>query len=225
MLGYNIDWRSPLFSALEKDVSEKVMNSLDKMIENIKTIGFKIDIDAVITKANGMLPSAELIAEVMLDNEKYHTSLLAPYMQEGERSDMPYINFYLDYFAQGKPAFVPIEYIDYSQAIEIIKKSGGIPIVAHPGLNLKGKEHISKELLEVGAAGLEVFNNYHTMEQIDYFAKLVEQSDKLMTCGSDFHGKTKPLIEVGQFKFKEDYGYYLDESILQIRSCREIMNI
>lgn len=83
VLGYNIDWQPSVFAQLEKDVSEKVMDSFDQMIENIKATGFKIDKDAVLTKANGILPSAELIAEVMLDNEKYHTSLLVPYMQGG----------------------------------------------------------------------------------------------------------------------------------------------
>jgi len=60
-------------------------------------------------------------------------------MKGGKRSDMPYINFYLDYFAQGKPAFVPIQYMSFRHAVEMIKDNGGIPIVAHPGLNLKGK--------------------------------------------------------------------------------------
>lgn len=56
---------------------------------------------------------------------------------------------------------------------------------------------------------------------LDYFAQLVQGVRKLMTCGSDFHGKTKPLIEIGQFKFKEKYVPYLEKSIQQIRSCQE----
>jgi len=213
VLGYNINWQSPSFEELENDVSAKVIDSFDKMIENIQEIGFKIDGEAVLRYANGILPSGELIAEVMLSNEKYHTPLLKPYMEGGERSDMPYINFYLDYFAQGKPAFVPVDYISFAEAIDLIKSNGGVPIVAHPGLNLKGKESIAKELLDNGGMGLEVFNNYHTMEQIDYFAGLVMETKTLMTCGSDFHGKTKPLIEIGQFRFKEEYEVYLHNTV------------
>lgn len=218
VLGYNIEWQLAAFSELEEEVSAKILDSFDKMIENIQALGFKIDKEAVLNHANGILPSAELIAEVMLNNEKYHTLLLKPYMKGGERSDMPYINFYLDYFAQGKPAFVPVKYINYAEAINLIKNAGGIPVVAHPGLNLKGKEYMAGELLNNGALGLEVFNNYHTAEQIDYFAGLVQQTGKLMTCGSDFHGKTKPLIDIGAYKYKEEYNAYLYDSITKIIS-------
>lgn len=220
VLGYNIEWQSSVFEELEKDVFDKVTDSFDKMIGNIQSLGFKIDKDVVLRHANGMLPSAELIAEVMLADEQYHTPLLKPYMAGGDRSDMPYINFYLDYFAQGKPAFVPVDYMSFSEAIGLIKDTGGIPIVAHPGLNLKGREHIVDELLDNGAAGLEVFNNYHSVEQIDYFTDRVQQRGVLMTCGSDFHGKTKPLIDVGQYKFKKESESSLRHSIDVIQEKR-----
>ncbi|MDU1904764.1 MAG: PHP domain-containing protein [Dysgonomonas sp.] len=219
VLGYNIDWKSDDFVKLEKDVYSKSMDSFSYMIENITKLGFVIDADSVLAKAAGQIPSAELIAEVMLSDKKFYSPPLEPYMEGGERSEMPYINFYLDYFAQGKPAFVPVEFMDYSEAIEMIKNNGGVPIVAHPGLNLKGKEHIVEELLDRGAAGLEVFNNYHSMEQIDYFASVVMKRDCIMTCGSDFHGKTKPLINIGQFKFDTRYGDYLQNSLQRLKSA------
>ena len=51
----------------------------------------------------------------------------------------------------------------------------------------------------IWAAGLEVFNNYHTPEQAVYFTSLALSKGASMTCGSDFHGKTKPRIAVGRF--------------------------
>lgn len=216
VLGYHIDYKSDDFLQLENDISSKVMNSFGTMIGNLQQLGFRIDVDAVLTKADGKLPSGELIAEVMLSDEKYHAAPLTPYMKGGRRSDMPYINFYLDYFAQGKPAFVPIHYIRFQDAVEMIKENGGTPIVAHPGLNLKGREHLVEQLLSHGAEGLEVFNNYHTDEQIRYFASLVQDREAIMTCGSDFHGKTKPLISIGQFNFDSQYESYLDHSIQRL---------
>lgn len=216
ILGYHIDWRASAFNDLEEEVSANVMESLDKMIGNIQALGFRIEKDTVLEYANGTVPSAELIAEIMLSEKKYHTPLLEPYMQGGARSDMPYINFYLDYFAQGKPAFVPVEYISFGNAIQLIKDNGGIPVIAHPGLNLKGQENIAEELLAGGALGLEVFNNYHTMEQISYFAGVVQQANVLMTCGSDFHGRTKPLIEIGGYKCNENYETYFQKSIIKL---------
>jgi hypothetical protein len=188
------------------------------MISNLNKLGFIIDADSVLAKANGKLPTGELIAEVMLSDKKYYSPLLSPYMKGGERSDMPYINFYLDYFAQGKSTFVPINYMTYADAVEMIMDNGGIPIVAHPGLNLKGKEEIVEKLLNKGAQGLEVFNNYHDMMQINYFASVVQQRNAIMTCGSDFHGKTKPSINIGQFKFNNQFEDYLKSSIQQLKT-------
>lgn len=216
VLGYNVDGKSEDFFKLEEDISLKVMGSFAKMIDNINRLGFVIDADSVLAKANGQLPTGELIAEVMLSDEKYYSPALSPYMQGGERGDMPYINFYLDYFAQDKAAFVPISYMSFQEAVEMIKDNGGTPIVAHPGLNLKGKEYMAEKLLDNGAEGLEVFNNYHNMEQISYFAFLVQQRNALMTCGSDFHGKTKPLINMGQFNFDSQFENYLSNSVKKL---------
>lgn len=218
VLGYRVDWNSPDFLRLEESVFSKAMDSFAEMIDNINRLGFALEAQTVLAAVDGKLPTGELIAEILLSDEKYHSPALIPYMEGGERSDMPYINFYLDYFAQGKPAFAHIDYMSYRSAIEMIKDNGGVPIVAHPGLNLRGKEHIAEQLLEKGAEGLEVFNNYHDTDQISYFASLVQPRKAIMTCGSDFHGKTKPLIHIGQFKFDTRFEDYLDNSLRLLKS-------
>lgn len=199
LLGYGIDWHSADFARLEEEVAAKVMASFGSMIDNLLKLGFSVDSEAVLAAAGGNLPTGELIAEVMLSDAKYHTPLLRPYMEGGARSDMPYINFYLDYFAQGRPAFVPVAYMDYRDAVELVRDNGGTPVVAHPGLNFRGREEVAEQLLDRGAAGLEVFNNYHSPEQAVYFTSLALSKEAFMTCGSDFHGKTKPRIAVGRF--------------------------
>lgn len=203
LLGYGVNDMSGDFPALETAVAGKVMASFGEMIENARRLGFVVDAEAVLEASGGKLPSAELIAEVMLSDAAYDSPLLDPYRAGGARSDMPYINFYLDYFAQGRPAFVRVEFMTYREAVELVRDNGGVPIVAHPGLNFWGRETVAEQLLRNGAAGLEVFNNYHTPDQAAYFAALTRREKVHMTCGSDFHGKTKPRIAVGQFPVDE----------------------
>ena len=225
LLGYNIDSLNNDFEDLEKFYNEKVMDSFPEMIDNLAKTGISVDADEVLRKGNGKLPCGELIAETLLTNKKYHSSKkLRPYMKGGERSDMPYINFYHDFFAQGKPAYVKIEYMDFQEAVNIVKRNGGIPIVAHPGLNLRGKEDLVVELIENGAKGLEVFNNYHDINQIEYFANLVMKDGLIMTCGSDFHGKNKPLIEIGKYLYDNKYDDYLHMSVKQIKNQNTTSN-
>ncbi len=89
--------------------------------------------DAVLAAADGKPPTGELIAEVMLSDANCHTPPLRPYMEGGERSDMPYINFYLDYFAQGRPAFVPVEYMDFRRAVELVRRGASGAEFPGPG--------------------------------------------------------------------------------------------
>ncbi len=97
--------------------------------------------------------------------------------------------------------------------VKIVKNSGGIPVIAHPGLNFRGKEDIVPELLDNGAMGLEVFNNYHTPPQVTYFATVTQDRNAIITCGSDFHGKTKPKINIGDYVVDEEYREYLNTSV------------
>jgi predicted metal-dependent phosphoesterase TrpH len=214
VLGYHINYLSEDFIALEKQIDSMVMDSFDVMVGNLHRLGIPVDADEVLAAAKDKLPSAELIAEVLLHNSGYsNIKVLDPYRPGGSRGDMPYINFYLDFFAQGKPAYVKINYMDYAEAIDLIRRNGGVPVIAHPGHNFRGREEVVVDLLQLGAEGIEVFNNYHSPEQMQYLAELAIRHKALVTCGSDFHGKTKPLIGVGQFGMLQEYEGYLKESL------------
>lgn len=113
LLGYGIDWRSRDFASLEEDVAAKVTEAFGETVHRLRKLGFAVDGAAVLAAAGGKLPTLELVAEVMLSDAAYDTPLLAPYREGGARGDMPYINFYLDYGAQGRPAFVPVDFMDY----------------------------------------------------------------------------------------------------------------
>lgn len=217
MLGYQVDLKSSDFDALESENRQRHMDAIPQMIRNLEQVGIVMDGDELMKKSGGEPPTGELFAEVLLQKpEQQSNPLLKPYFPGGERSDMPLINFYLDFFAQGKPAYVKVDHINFREAVALVRNNGGIPIVAHPGLNLKDREEVVNELVDHGAAGLEVFNNYHSEKQLAYFAEFTRKRGVLMTCGSDFHGKNKPLISVGQYRKLERYSEYLEQSVSKI---------
>jgi predicted metal-dependent phosphoesterase TrpH len=222
LLGYQFDLGADIFDDLEKSVAQKHMDAVPQMIINLEREGFEMDQQELAGRTGGKPPSAELMAELLLLNPgQQFNPRLKPYRPGGKRGDMPLINFYLDFFAQGKPAYVKMDHLDFKVALEMVRDSGGIPIVAHPGLNLEGREGKVNELMELGAAGLEVFNNYHTRKQSGYFAELVRKRGALMTCGSDFHGKNKPLISIGQYNGIGNHGTYLENSLATILNFPE----
>ena len=84
------------------------------------------------------------------------------------------------------------------EVIDRIHGAGGIAVLAHPGANLKGRERELEALLALELDGIEVFSSYHSEAQEEYFLETAERLGKLVTCGSDFHGKTKPAISLGE---------------------------
>jgi predicted metal-dependent phosphoesterase TrpH len=217
VLGYNIKWKDLAWKRLADEVAQLVNDVFLEMVNNLKPQGIDADPSEIRKTGGDKLPSAEMIAEYLLGNSAFDKNTkLDPYRPGGSRSDNPYLNFYLDYFAQGKPAYVSIPYMDYSNAISMITRSGGIPVIAHPGHNFRGREEVVIDLLASGAKGIEVFNNYHNESQIAYLSDVAVKRNVLMTCGSDFHGKNKPAIQMGQFKLNDRYEGYLAESIEEL---------
>lgn len=217
LLGYQVDLENDEFDTLELNNRKRHLDAIPKMIKNLAQLGIEIDQQELMQMSGGEPPTGEQFAELLLQKpEQASNPSLKPYLPGGERSDMPLINFYLDFFAQGKPAYVKIDHIPFREAVDLVKSKGGIPIIAHPGLNLKGREDEIHELLDRGAAGLEVFNNYHDSRQVEYFAEQCRKRSVIMTCGSDYHGKNKPLISIGQFSDTEKYKSYLELSLTTI---------
>lgn len=214
LLGYGVNMNGNDFDTLQTAVRRKYLDAVPQMIRSLEQLGIFVDREELMRRSGGEPPTGELFAELLLEDPDQHSNpSLLPYLPGGERSDMPLINFYLDFFAQGKPAYVKIAHPDFKEAVALVRDNGGIPVVAHPGLNLKGREGMVGELMDLGAAGLEVFNNYHQEQQMSYFAGEITRRGALMTCGSDFHGHTKPRIHIGQYKLLEDFREYLDQSV------------
>ncbi|MCR1952634.1 MULTISPECIES: PHP domain-containing protein [unclassified Clostridium] len=204
LLGYNIDYKEKDFYNIEEDILNQERSASKEKIRLIKEhTGLNIHEEEVLKRSTNGVVTGELIAEILLeDKENRNSTIMKPYLEGGSRSDMPYVNFYWDYFSQGKPAYVPIKFITLKEAIKLIHRHGGQAIIAHPGNNLKENLDIIDELIKEGIDGIEVFSSYHTKEQTDYFYIKALKNDMIITCGSDFHGKTKPNIEIGKFKFE-----------------------
>lgn len=207
LLGYYIDHNSKIFKELEENIYKQEMNAFEEKILKMENLGFVVNKEEILLHAGDLAPSGELIGEIILNNSLNKNSpLLVPYFEGGERSDMPLLNFYWDFFAQGKLAYVPINYSTFEEAIDMISSAGGIAVVAHPGNNFKNSLDVFERLLnEKLVSGIEVFSNYHSLEQVKYFYDIAVKNDLQITCGSDFHGKIKPLINLGEFGETEGF--------------------
>lgn len=209
LLGYGIDPTVPEFEKNEMDILKKEQEASSKLIHLVQDLGIHLEIEEVLDLAIEGVVTGEMIAEVALEDKRNQNNpLLEPYRKNGKRSDNPYVNFYWDFCSQGKPAYVPIQFLGLNEAIQLIRKARGIAVLAHPGINIGQDQKILESIVSCGIDGMEVYSSYHDENMVAFYNKQAEQFHLLKTIGSDFHGKTKPAIRLGSMSCHEEIDIY-----------------
>lgn len=101
------------------------------------------------------------------------------------------------------PCFVPRKRTDPRQAIALIRNAGGIPILAHPllyHLTDAELEELVRYLKEAGLQGIEAIYSSNTGLDESSMRRLARKMNLKISGGSDFHGKNKPLLDLGSGK-------------------------
>ena len=202
ILGYDIELKRSDFEAIEQNVRKQCDYASKESLRLVNKMGFDLTEEDLKEVTSGGYWSecwtGEAFAEALLKNEKYAgNDLLLPYRDGGHRSDNPYVNFYWDYCAQGKRCYVPMTYPDMRDVIDIIHRNNGKAVLAHPGVNLHGNFDKIDQLIPLGLDGIEAYSSYHSPEVGQWFLRKAQHLGVFVTCGSDFHGKTKPAIKLG----------------------------
>jgi len=209
LLGYGIDPTVSEFEKNEMDILKKEQDASSKLIHLAQDLGIHFEIERVLDFAIEGVVTGEMIAEVALEDiRNQNNPLLEPYRKNGKRSDNPYVNFYWDFCSQGKPAYVPIQFLGLNQAIQLIRKARGIAVLAHPGINIGQDQKILESIVSCGIDGMEVYSSYHDENMVAFYNKQAEKFHLLKTMGSDFHGKTKPAIKLGSMSCQEEINIY-----------------
>jgi predicted metal-dependent phosphoesterase TrpH len=194
LLAYYVNYRDPQFIKWLNDINEEKEEQAVKRFERLRGLGFVFDFEDVKRLSKGQIPSGSTFLKAILSREEnLGDPRLRPYI-DGERSDSPSLNFYLDYLRGGRPAYVPLTACDTVNGIKKVKSFGGIPVLAHPS---DTPVEVIERLINEGLAGLEVYSSRHTPEESRFFRRLVDKYGILYTAGSDFHGKLiKPNVEL-----------------------------
>lgn len=206
VLGYFIDPNYPRFEEIFQDILKQEQEAAAERIRLVEQLGIVVDSEKVMSMAvHGEVPG-ELIAEVVLaDSRNDDHEVLKPYRNGGARSDNPYVNFYWDICSKGKPAYVPIHIITLEEAISVIHEAGGVAVLAHPGNNIHEDVEVLRRILACGVKGIEVYSSYHNEAQVKFYHDAALEAGCFMTCGSDFHGRNKPAIEIGSVPTMESF--------------------
>ncbi|MDD4036589.1 MAG: PHP domain-containing protein [Bacilli bacterium] len=91
--------------------------------------------------------------------------------------------------------------LSYEECIELILRSGGIPVLAHPctlGRTDAELLELIKTMISCGLMGIEVYHSNHNYTETAKYLELANQFDLLISGGTDFHGDpVKPDVKIG----------------------------
>lgn len=203
LLGYGIDETCPAFAEIEQNVERQSEAASRAMLRATQELGFAVTEAEMYALSAGHYYknrwTGELFAEALLSRKEYlDHPLLLDYRKGGARGDNPYVNFYWDYYSQGKPGYYEMHYPSLEEVVGIIHRSGGAAVLAHPGVNLKGHEPLLAEIGALGIDGIEVCSSYHTPAIRDFYRLRAQALGLFCTGGSDYHGVIKPAIFLGE---------------------------
>jgi hypothetical protein len=192
-LGYFIDWRKKWFRDKLGQLQEARRDRARKMIEKLRRLGVEISYEAVIS-LDGKVLGRPHIAQVMLDHRYVKTI--------DEAFDR--------YLGMRKPAYVKKFLLSPEEAINMIRKLGGVPVLAHPVF--ARADEMLPELIEMGLRGIEVYHSSHDAQTTEHYEEVAKKYGLLITGGSDAHGLEVPIGSVR-------IPYSLVEELKRATSC------
>lgn len=170
ILGFFIDFRQSWIKEKIAELQNARINRIVKMVDKLKVLGYDVNVEEVLTIAGKGSVGRPHLANIL------HKKGYFSYPQEA----------FQRLIGRGGKAYVPRFKMTPNEAISLIKKAGGIPVLAHPGLSQA--DHLILPLSREGLMGIEVFHPDHKANDESKYLRMAKEYKLIITGGSDFHG-------------------------------------
>lgn len=184
ILGYCMDWQDQEFNRRLAHLRACRHERNPLIVEKLNALGLALTYEEVRRLAGTGAVGRPHIARVLMEKG---------YVQSAKEA-------FDRYLADGRPAYVPRQLPEPAEAIAWIRAAKGVPVLAHPTwvrATEDGLLKLCEQLKAAGLMGIEVHYSTHKRAQTAAYLNIARRLDLLVTGGSDFHGVTKPDIEVG----------------------------
>jgi predicted metal-dependent phosphoesterase TrpH len=185
ILGYGVDPASPSLVELTRQLIEGRDNRNPQMVAKLNELGVAVTMAEWEAEAKGLVLGRPQLAAILV-RKGYVSSIKDAFNK---------------YLGQGAAAYADKERLTSRRALEMIRESGGLPVLAHAAQlrteNDGQLDTIVRGLVEQGLAGIEVFHSDHDAPWVEKTIGLAQRYHLLKTGGSDFHGTNKKDIDMG----------------------------
>lgn len=205
VVGLYIDIEDAHFLEKIKEFKENRDSRNAIIVENLQKEGFDITMEALTAENPDCVITRANIARFLYEHGMIPTIQTA----------------FEKYIGDNCKCYVNRFKITPMDGVRLIKEAGGTAILAHPLLYHMSDATLQKMVDEMKAAGLDgiesIYCTYSPAEerQMKHFAK---DNNLLISGGSDFHGTTKPKLELGTGYGKLNIPYEILETIKKNRN-------
>jgi predicted metal-dependent phosphoesterase TrpH len=180
ILGYFIDYTDPVFKKELEKFRDSRTGRGRRMVEKLNGLGIKIDWARVQEIAGDGAIGRPHVAQAMLEKN---------YVKTFEEAFDKYIG-------HGAPAYVEREKMTPQEAVKLILRAKGVPVLAHP-FTVKDPEAVAKTLKEVGLMGIEAYYKDNTPGNTQATLNLAKKYGLIATGGTDYHGISDNEVMMG----------------------------
>ena len=171
VLGYFIDYTHPELETTLKRMRDSRQERAQGMISKLRSLGLPIEWERVKEIAGSGSIGRPHLAQALLE-KNYIASIK-------EAFDA--------YLGWGRPAYVERDKMTPKEAVALILRANGLPVLAHP-LTIDDPEAMVIELKASGLVGIEAYSDSYTAEAISRLVSLAGKYGLIVTGGSDYHG-------------------------------------
>jgi 3',5'-nucleoside bisphosphate phosphatase len=180
LLGYFIDLDN-------SDLAGTLMKMKENRVERIKSI-------LKLLKDNGMDLDEKHFFENVIDGTIGRMHLARMLVEKGFVANTH--EAFDKYLGNGKPCCLRHVRLDFTAAISMIRASGGVPVLAHPGT--MGSDEFFPDYVAAGLRGVEAYHIKHRPVETKKYVSIAEKYGLIVTGGSDCHGMASGRILMGR---------------------------
>jgi predicted metal-dependent phosphoesterase TrpH len=185
VLCYWMDVQNTEFQTELLRLREDRLRRGERMVEKLQALGYPVSFERVREIAAGKNIVRPHVAQALVEAGVVPT-------EEDAYTD--------ELIGDGGRAYVEKHALAPLDALALIKKAGGVCVMAHPGM-WRGQEAVPDEVIEkmagAGMDGLEVDHPDHPPEQRAHYRELAERLGLVVTGATDYHGQRSPDVELG----------------------------
>ncbi len=185
ILGLYLDHRHPeILCALERLQRARARRN-PRIARRLRELGLPVSMEQVRDLAGGGQVGRPHFAQVLVR--------MGAVADRGEA--------FARYLGAQAPAYVPKFRFSPAEALAFLRRSGAVPVLAHPGLlrlRPRALEALLGRLREQGLEGVEAYYSEHDAATRRLLVSLAARLGLVVSGGSDFHGHNKPDIALGR---------------------------